>query len=71
MPAVPPAPGEQAAPTPVKRTYQPQSSPVEAIDLLDSAGAPVLKRLAPVLGGIGALVLLFVLVKRLRGDSKG
>ncbi|KAA1033600.1 carbon monoxide dehydrogenase [Pseudonocardia sp. EV170527-09] len=71
IPAVPPAPGEQAAPTPVKRTYQPQSSPVEAIDLLDSAGAPVLKRLAPVLGGIGALVLLFVLVKRLRGDSKG
>ncbi|WP_308817087.1 SRPBCC family protein [Pseudonocardia alni] len=70
IPAVPPGPGEQAAPAPVKRTYQPQSSPVEAIDLLDSAGAPVLKRLAPVLGGVGALVLLVVLIRRLRG-AKG
>jgi hypothetical protein len=70
IPAVPPGPGEQAAPAPVKRTYQPQSSPVEAIDLLDSAGAPVLKRLGPVLGGVGALVLLVVLIRRLRG-AKG
>lgn len=37
--------------------------PVEAIDLLDAAGAPVLKRLAPVLAG---LALLLVVVRKLR-----
>lgn len=69
LPAVPPAPGERATPAPAVR--QPQSSPVEAIDLLDSAGAPVLKRLAPVLGGLAAFTLLFLIVKRLRGGKKG
>jgi hypothetical protein len=35
----------------------------EPIDLLGTAGAPVLKRLAPVLG---ALVVLVLLVRKLR-----
>lgn len=37
--------------------------PAEAIDLLGTAGAPVLKRLAPVLAGLAVLLLL---VRRLR-----
>jgi len=37
--------------------------PAEAIDLLDAAGAPVLKRLAPALAG---LVVLLLLVRKLR-----
>ena len=41
----------------------PVRPPAEAIDLLDTAGAPVLKRLAPVLAGLAVLVLL---VRRLR-----
>ena len=72
IPAVPPAAGESAATTSAPKPAaprQPQSSPVEAIDLLDSAGAPVLKRLAPVLGGIGLLVLVFVVVRRARGGK--
>ena len=71
LPAVPPAPGEAATSTPAPAARQPQSSPVEAIDLLDSAGAPVLKRFGPVLGGLAALTLLFVVLKRLRGGSEG
>jgi carbon monoxide dehydrogenase subunit G len=69
IPAVPPAPGEQAkaaTPAPVAR---PQSNPVEAIDLLDSAGAPVIKRLAPVLGGLGLLALIFLIVRRARSGG--
>jgi carbon monoxide dehydrogenase subunit G len=38
---------------------------VEAIDLLDTAGAPVLKRLAPVVGGGLLLVLVVLLIRRL------
>ncbi|MQA83281.1 MAG: carbon monoxide dehydrogenase [Streptosporangiales bacterium] len=42
----------------------------DAIDLLDVAGGPVLKRLAPVLGGVAALfVLLFALRRRRRRRS--
>ena len=48
-----PPPPRPAAPRP----------PAEAIDLLDTAGAPVLKRLAPLLAGLAVLVLL---VRRLR-----
>jgi len=44
------------------RAVPPRPS-AEAIDLLGTAGAPVLKRLAPLLGG---LVLLVLLVRRLR-----
>ncbi len=41
----------------------PSHSEVDAIDLLDSAGAPVLKRLVPVLA---ALLLLFVVLRRIK-----
>ncbi|MBN9109024.1 MAG: SRPBCC family protein [Pseudonocardia sp.] len=47
-------------------TGGPLRSEVDAIDLLDSAGAPVLKRLAPVVGVLGVLVAIFVIVRRLR-----
>ena len=55
---VPPAPGPSA---PGPRAVQPRQS-AEAIDLLGTAGAPVLKRLAPVAGG---LLLLVLVVRRL------
>lgn len=51
-----------AAATPAARPTGPMKSEIDAIDLLDTAGAPVLKRLAPVLGGV--LVLLIVLLVR-------
>ena len=54
---VTPVPAPAAGP----RAVQPRQS-AEAIDLLGTAGAPVLKRLAPVLGG---LVLLLLVVRRL------
>ncbi|GEL22529.1 carbon monoxide dehydrogenase subunit G [Pseudonocardia sulfidoxydans NBRC 16205] len=47
-------------------TGGPLRSEVDAIDLLDSAGAPVLKRVAPVVGVLGALLAIFVVVRRLR-----
>jgi carbon monoxide dehydrogenase subunit G len=66
-PATPPvvapaaaAPAGQASTGP--RAVAPRQS-AEAIDLLDAAGAPVLKRLAPV---VGALLLLVLVVRRLR-----
>jgi hypothetical protein len=36
-------------------------SEIDAIDLLDTAGAPVLKRLAPVLGGVLVLLIVFLI----------
>ena len=51
-----------APPSPGPRAVPPRQS-AEAIDLLETAGAPVLKRLAPVLG---VLVLLAVVLRRLR-----
>lgn len=44
----------------------PVRSEVDAIDLLDTAGAPVLKRAAPAAGGGLLLVLVILLVRRLR-----
>jgi carbon monoxide dehydrogenase subunit G len=41
-------------------------SEIDAIDLLDTAGAPVLKRLAPVIGGGLLLILIVVLLRRRR-----
>ena len=58
---VPVVPGPAATPTPGPRAVQPRQS-AEAIDLLGTAGAPVLKRLAPVLGG---LLLVLLVVRRL------
>jgi carbon monoxide dehydrogenase subunit G len=43
----------------------PLRSEVDAIDLLDTAGAPVLKRLAPVAGGVLLLLVIF-LIRRAR-----
>ena len=62
--AVPPSAGptSNGAASSGPRAVPPRQS-AEAIDLLGTAGAPVLKRLAPVLG---ALVLLVLLARRLR-----
>jgi hypothetical protein len=61
--AAPATPVTTPRPTP----RAPVHSEVEAIDLLDTAGAPVLKRLAPVAGGAVLLLLVVLLVRRLRG----
>ena len=42
---------------------EPTRSEVDAIDLLDTAGAPVLKRLAPVVLGLLALFIIFRVIK--------
>jgi len=44
----------------------PVRSEVDAIDLLDHAGAPVLQRLVPVVGGGLLLLLVVLLIQRLR-----
>ncbi|HSF26212.1 MAG TPA: SRPBCC family protein [Actinomycetes bacterium] len=54
------APAAPAAPRPVAA---PRPTP-EAIDLFETAGAPVLKRLAPVIGGLFVLLVLWRLVRR-------
>ncbi len=46
----------------------PMKSDIDAIDLLDTAGPPVLKRLAPVVGGVLALLLVILLVRRIRSN---
>ena len=65
--AEPAAAGPAAAvpgPTPTgPRAVPPPQRPAEAIDLLGTAGAPVLKRLAPALA---ALVVLLLVLRRLR-----
>ena len=58
----PAAPATAAKPA---ASSAPMKSEIDAIDLLDTAGAPVLKRLAPVLGG-AALLLLIFLIRRSR-----
>ncbi len=73
IPAVPPAPGEQSSGSSSSsgpaRVPAAASKPVEAIDLLDSAGAPVLKRLGPIVGGLGALLLIFLIIRRATGGK--
>jgi len=64
------APAE-AGPIPAEAPAQPvarkvESAPVEPIDLLETAGAPMLKRLAPLLGGIVVLLVVWRLVRRRR-----
>jgi carbon monoxide dehydrogenase subunit G len=46
----------------------PMKSEIDAIDLLDTAGAPVLKRLAPVVAGL-LLLLIVILIRRSRSSS--
>ncbi len=60
------APVTPAAPTAtIPKAPRPElRSEVDAIDLLDTAGAPVLKRLAPVLGGVLALLILLVIRRK-------
>lgn len=61
-----PAASGVTATSPANRPAGPMKSDIDAIDLLDTAGAPVIKRLAPVIGG--ALLLLVILLVR-RGRS--
>lgn len=63
--AAPAATSEAAAPAATATTTasRPRSEP-EAIDLFETAGAPVLKRLGPVLGGVALLLILFKLFRR-------
>jgi carbon monoxide dehydrogenase subunit G len=55
------------APKPAVRPTGPMKSEIDAIDLLDTAGAPVLKRLVPAAAGGLLLLLIVLLVRRLRG----
>jgi carbon monoxide dehydrogenase subunit G len=59
-PAAASSPKPSPAPTPIRRADS------EAIDLLDTAGLPVLKRLAPVLIGLIALLVFWRLVSKRR-----
>ena len=52
------------ATAPAARKFTPMKSEIDAIDLLDTAGSPVLKRLAPVLGGGALLFLIIFLIRR-------
>jgi hypothetical protein len=54
-------------PTPMASPSGPMKSDIDAIDLLDTAGAPVLKRLAPVVAGILLLLIVF-LIRRSRSS---
>ena len=54
-----PQPDRSPAPTPLRRPVE-----NEAIDLLDTAGLPVLKRVAPVLVGLVVLFVFWRLVRR-------
>lgn len=64
-----PASSGVTATAPAARKFTPMKSEVDAIDLLDTAGSPVFKRLAPVLGGGLLLVLIILLVRRGRVRS--
>lgn len=59
-----PAPSSSGAPAP----ELPHRG--DAIDLLDTAGAPVLKRVAPLVAGLGLLALIWWLFSR-RGRDRG
>ncbi|MCK2221428.1 SRPBCC family protein [Actinomadura sp. ATCC 31491] len=66
--AVPsPEPEPAAAPARAQGTVRTSRSPdEEALDLLEIAGQPVLKRLAPVAGAVVALLILVWVIRRLR-----
>jgi hypothetical protein len=63
-----PAAGAPAAVTTPRPASSPTRSSVDAIDLLDSAGAPVLKRLAPVAGGLALLLAILMIIRRVRSS---
>ena len=54
-----------SATKPAPASSAPMKSEIDAIDLLDHAGAPVLRRLAPVVGGL-LLLLVIILIRRSR-----
>jgi carbon monoxide dehydrogenase subunit G len=62
--SAPTTPGPVSAPRAAAPSMR---SEVDAIDLLDTAGAPVLKRVAPVAGGLLLLLIIF-LIKRSRSS---
>ena len=65
-----PAPSSTPAPAAAPLSVAPKGpvhSEVDAIDLLDTAGAPVLKRVAPIAGGAVLVLLVILLVRWLRG----
>ncbi|MEV5554168.1 SRPBCC family protein [Nonomuraea wenchangensis] len=66
--AVPtPVPDPEPAPPHAHGTVRTSRSPdEEALDLLEIAGQPVLKRLAPVAGALAALLIVIWIVRRLR-----
>jgi hypothetical protein len=67
-PAAATAPASSAAST--NGTFRPLSSDIEAIDLLDTAGAPLLKRLIPVATGLLAVLLVLGLRRRRSRHAK-
>ena len=64
-----PAAAAPAEVTPLRTRPAPPTP--EPIDLLGSAGAPVLKRLLPALAGVAALLVLVRLLRRRRGSRGG
>ncbi len=64
----PTATAQAATAKPSAASTAPMKSEIDAIDLLDTAGAPVIKRLAPVVGGLGLLLLVIFLIRRLRSS---
>ncbi|MEV0591974.1 SRPBCC family protein [Nonomuraea cavernae] len=61
--AVPSPPDQDVRPTGTLRTSRTPDE--EALDLLEIAGTPLLKRLAPVAGAVAALLLIGWLIRRL------
>jgi len=61
----PPAPADSAAP-PAPREVHPPSTDPEPIDLLELAGGSVITRVAPLLGALVVLTLVFVVLRRRR-----
>ncbi|MCE3550525.1 SRPBCC family protein [Pseudonocardia sp. RS11V-5] len=65
-PTTPTASGVPAEAAKPASTPAPMKSSVDAIDLLDTAGAPIVKRLVPVAGGLGVLLAIFLIIRALR-----
>jgi len=53
---------------PAAKPFTPMKSEIDAIDLFDTAGSPVLKRLAPVISGGLLLFLIILLIRRVRSN---
>jgi uncharacterized protein len=64
VPASTPATTGAGSPQAAAQPSGPMRSEIDAIDLLGTAGAPVLKRLVPIAGGVLLLVLFIVLRRR-------